>query len=193
MKQKRVTNRLARYIASNVMDEYEALTAVQQLLTLHHADWKREIDEARPIYEKKQRRIVKSANDRAEQQNKLHTLTPNEWLDTLRVFKKQCAYCKQEFSYEHLEHFFPLSDPKSPGTTAYNCIPACRDCNLHKGAKDVDLWLKQYKLGNFDTIGTEAQVIYGYLQKCYEENLRLKDKHYFEHLAHKDLYRVSTP
>lgn len=56
------------------------------------------------------------------------TLTLEEWLRTLRFYHWRCAYCGAP--YEHLEHFVPIS--KGGGTTAANCIPSCKRCNLLK-------------------------------------------------------------
>ncbi|HET9109939.1 MAG TPA: HNH endonuclease, partial [Ktedonobacterales bacterium] len=57
------------------------------------------------------------------------TLTTLEWLQTLIDFGGRCAYCSGPF--DDLEHFLPIS--RGGGTTAQNCVPACRYCN---GSKD---------------------------------------------------------
>jgi len=59
------------------------------------------------------------------------TLTLGEWVETLKRFNFRCAYC--EGQYEVLEHINPIS--RGGGTTAENCVPACRTCNSTKGTK----------------------------------------------------------
>ena len=74
--------------------------------------------------------------DRVEQQcfraRTLHTeatLTLVEWLETLHYFHWQCAYCQAK-PFQILSHYLPLA---RAGTTADNCVPACRRCGLaHK-------------------------------------------------------------
>ena len=56
------------------------------------------------------------------------TLTLVEWLQTLIDFGGRCAYCSGPF--DDLEHFIPVS--QGGGTTAQNCVPACRYCNSSK-------------------------------------------------------------
>ena len=57
------------------------------------------------------------------------TLTLEEWLATLAHFHWKCAYC-QHAPYTVLEHFEPVII--GGGTTRYNCVPACDECNLRK-------------------------------------------------------------
>lgn len=57
------------------------------------------------------------------------TLTLEEWLATLAHFHWKCAYC-QHAPYTVLEHFEPVI--AGGGTTRYNCVPACDECNLGK-------------------------------------------------------------
>jgi len=186
MTQKRL-EKLTHFIAANVMDEKEAQGVVQYLLSIGDGDWVLRLKDAMPIYRKKQESVVNRANKRAVKQGKLATLTPDEWLETLDFFDKRCAYCRKEFSYEHLEHFFPISDAKSPGTTAYNCIPACGYCNRHKGVTNVTAWLHQYKFEGMDTMKTEAQYIYKYLQARYQETIMSSDLN--DHRDYRYLYR----
>lgn len=72
------------------------------------------------------------------------TLTVDQWLYTVKYFEHKCAYCPKP--YEVLEHYLPLS--KGGGTTANNCIPACRRCNSRKGDHDPskfdDMFPKKY-------------------------------------------------
>jgi len=59
------------------------------------------------------------------------TLTLGEWVETLKRFDHHCAYCEGPF--EVLEHIIPIS--QGGGTTAENCVPACRACNSKKGGR----------------------------------------------------------
>jgi len=57
------------------------------------------------------------------------TLTLVEWLETLNYFNWLCAYCQAK-PFQIMSHYLPL--PQA-GTTADNCVPACRRCGLaHK-------------------------------------------------------------
>lgn len=75
-------------------------------------------------------RIVREL-DRVENQcfraHTLHaeaTLTLVEWLKTLNYFHWYCAYCQIK-PFQILSHYVPLPHA---GTTAQNCVPACRRC-----------------------------------------------------------------
>ena len=63
------------------------------------------------------------------------TLTLEEWLSTLAYFHWKCAYC-QHAPYTVLEHFEPMI--AGGGTTRYNCVPACDECNLGKHGLHLD-------------------------------------------------------
>lgn len=56
------------------------------------------------------------------------TLTLVEWLETLEHFHWQCAYC-QEKPFQVMSHYRSL--PQG-GTTADNCVPACRRCGQNQ-------------------------------------------------------------
>ena len=56
------------------------------------------------------------------------TLTLVEWLETLEYFHWRCAYC-QEKPFQVMSHYLPL--PQG-GTTADNCVPACRRCGQNQ-------------------------------------------------------------
>jgi hypothetical protein len=57
------------------------------------------------------------------------TLTLPEWLETLAHFGWKCAYCRKA-PYAVLEHIQPMV--AGGGTTPFNCVPACAECNLLK-------------------------------------------------------------
>lgn len=63
------------------------------------------------------------------------TLTLEEWLATLAHFHWKCAYC-QHAPYTVLEHFEPVI--VGGGTTRYNCVPVCNECNLGKQGSHPD-------------------------------------------------------
>jgi 5-methylcytosine-specific restriction endonuclease McrA len=66
------------------------------------------------------------------------SLTLTQWLATIEHFNGLCAYC-QDAPYTDMDHFRPLS--LGGGTTATNCVPACRGCNMLKGRADPTLLL----------------------------------------------------
>jgi len=68
---------------------------------------------------------------RARKKSLPATLTIHEWLDLLNRYQWRCAFCGGPF--ETIEHVNPLG--RGGGTTAQNCVPACRICN------DARSWL----------------------------------------------------
>ncbi len=58
------------------------------------------------------------------------TLTIEEWLNILERFDRLCAYCQQK-PFELMDHLIPHFE--GGGSTAENCVPACRVCNSRKG------------------------------------------------------------
>ncbi len=74
-------------------------------------------------------RRVEYHNNRAARVGLSATLTIQQWIQTLDYFKWRCALCP-DGSYEVLEHFTPIIH--GGGTTDYNCIPACAQCNRLK-------------------------------------------------------------
>jgi len=165
--------KLVTYIADNIMDATEAQAVIQYLSNI--TDWDAPILDSKKTFRKRQYGRVYSANQRVKGESQLATLTIDEWLYTLEYFNRRCAYCREKFSYEHLEHFFPLADPESPGTTAYNCVPACSRCNLRKGAVDVSKWLRQGNLANVENIGTDMKRVYAYLKGRYQWSIEIEE------------------
>src|SRR5258708_14547628 len=113
-------------------------------------------------------RVVREL-DRVEQQcsqaRTLHaeaTLTLLEWLETLNYFHWQCAYCQAK-PFQILSHYLPLP---GAGTTADNCVPACRRCGVaHKPENErVRSYLahvkarRQSSMRNAANLATEAGV-----------------------------------
>jgi len=163
MKQQKRLEKLINFIANDVINTTEAQDAVQLLSNIE--DWQLHIQEAKKTQLKRQRSKVNNANRRAINKQKSANLTIDEWLETLKYFEGKCAYCEKKFSYEHLEHFIPLSNPKSPGTTVDNCVPSCSDCNQKKGTINIDKFLRQSNLDNIESIGNDMKRVYDYLQK----------------------------
>ncbi len=52
------------------------------------------------------------------------TLTILAWFTILDHFKWKCAYCQSK-PFQSMSHLIPQ---KEGGTTAENCVPACRSC-----------------------------------------------------------------
>jgi hypothetical protein len=75
---------------------------------------------------RRETRIVELHNDRAKSLYLPATLTLQQWQRTLNDFNHKCAYC-QTNEYQVLEHYIPLNF--GGGTTADNCVPACKNCN----------------------------------------------------------------
>lgn len=71
---------------------------------------------------------VRQYVSKAKRHNLPSTLTILEWLHILDHFQWKCAYGNHRF--ELLEHIVSMTN--GGGTTALNCVPACRGCNTHK-------------------------------------------------------------
>ena len=74
------------------------------------------------------------------------TLTLRDWLNAIDEFGGLCSYC-QSRPHQVLEHFIPLL--LGGGTTAGNCIPACKECNAakhQKHPKDSTIQFKQLNM-----------------------------------------------
>jgi 5-methylcytosine-specific restriction endonuclease McrA len=89
----------------------------------------------------REERIVFMECERARQRGLPATLTLQEWEQTKKHFREHwgrdadcCAYCGG--SYEALDHFVPIVE--GGGTTADNCVPACKRCNSSKGGLHPD-------------------------------------------------------
>jgi 5-methylcytosine-specific restriction endonuclease McrA len=65
-------------------------------------------------------------------------------LAILRRWKSRCCYC--EATATHLDHVHPLS--KGGADAEHNIVPACRTCNLRKGAKTLAEWAETFGPGD---------------------------------------------
>lgn len=59
------------------------------------------------------------------------------------IINDPCFYCGAEA--EHIDHVIPIA--KGGKTVWHNLVPACASCNFSKGAKDLDEFLAQTKIG----------------------------------------------
>jgi 5-methylcytosine-specific restriction endonuclease McrA len=57
-----------------------------------------------------------------------------KWKSALEWWEGKCAYCEAPATSP--DHFIPLKDENTPGTTEDNMLPACGSCNFSK--QDVD-------------------------------------------------------
>lgn len=85
---------------------------------------------------------------RAREASLPHTLTYEEWEETLEFFNHSCAYCGDNECKLEQEHFIPVSH--GGGYTAGNIIPACRTCNASKNGYDFFDWYINYDKFNID-------------------------------------------
>ena len=72
-----------------------------------------------------------------------HTLTVEEWDETLEYFNNECAYCGDSESGLAQEHVIPVS--KGGPYTQENIIPACKSCNSSKHVTELEEWYVRYK------------------------------------------------
>lgn len=68
----------------------------------------------------------------------LATFTKRQWEECKKHFNHRCAYCGCGSEQLEQDHFIPLS--KGGEYTKQNIIPACRNCNSRKRARDFKTW-----------------------------------------------------
>lgn len=69
------------------------------------------------------------------------TLTTIEWEHIKAQYQYKCAYCDKVPTLLTQDHVIPLS--KGGLHTASNIVPACAHCNLVKGNRDVEYFLRE--------------------------------------------------
>lgn len=96
---------------------------------------------------------VRNHQRRSRKNNLPHTLTEDQWKDTLEYFDNKCAVCGRSSASDSeytlaIDHWIPLADKDCPGTTVWNCIPLCHGkngCNNSKHNTPALVWLiKKY-------------------------------------------------
>ena len=89
-------------------------------------------EECKSVYSDEIKR-VKAQNARTAKLGLESTLTPVEWIQTLKKFKFLCAYC-QSRHFDALDHHTPVT--LGGGTTKQNAYPACTSCNTAKSGNN---------------------------------------------------------
>lgn len=86
---------------------------------------------------------------RARKRQLPDTFTYEQWIICLEYHHYCCAVCGKQLRdllgeiEPHADHWIPLSSSECTGTVPTNMICLCSDCNLSKGSKMPDFWLKQ--------------------------------------------------
>lgn len=111
---------------------------------------------------------------RARKQGLPDTLTDDQRLELSEYFEYSCTICDE--SYEHLDHFIPLST-KHGGTTKENIVPMCSKCNLSKSSKNPFEWAK--------TLSPEKRKRFDVLVKYLSEVNGIKDVKDYEAYVNK--------
>jgi 5-methylcytosine-specific restriction endonuclease McrA len=124
-------------------EEVDAI--LEALMDVSAERWAQEISRAHELRYEREKRRVRVQNARASRRGLRADLTVKEWIETLEHFRWRCAYCQRRFSFDHLEHFFPLKWDQS-GTVVDNCVPSCRSCNRAKGITQAKMWIAQLAL-----------------------------------------------
>lgn len=65
-------------------------------------------------------------------------VTSRDWIKLVRRYRNRCAYCGGNTGGIHMEHVIPIS--RGGRHAIGNVLPACRTCNLSKGAKLLTEW-----------------------------------------------------
>lgn len=85
-------------------------------------------------------------NRRARKLSLPEKFTDNDWLNCLRYWNFECAYCgRREGLFRHMkieaDHYIPITDPCCPGTVVDNILPVCKSCNASKNNHSPLDWL----------------------------------------------------
>lgn len=80
-----------------------------------------------PARMRKEAKRVNKHNNRAKKRGQPHTLILSEWLMLLMLHEWACRFCGATTCGVTMEHLLPISH--GGGTTVYNCVPVCGNCN----------------------------------------------------------------
>lgn len=97
-----------------------------------HREWKKRNPE---------NRCATEARRRARKMGLPYEWTTRHWRVAKDHFHGRCAYCGENDSAMHQDHFIPICSPFCPGTVPWNMVPACADCNTSKGAMMPNEWM----------------------------------------------------
>jgi 5-methylcytosine-specific restriction endonuclease McrA len=117
----------------------------------HHKKWQENnLDKLQEIIKKYNKTEKGKANAqrvqskrRANEREIINTLTYQEWLDILKGYKYECAYCNKKFDLfnkPERDHVIPIS--KGGNNIKENIVPACKSCNSSKQSKDLIIFNK---------------------------------------------------
>lgn len=81
------------------------------------------------------RERVRTANNRARDNDLPGDLAYEEWLEIVARYGDRCAYCFGPWS--ELEHVISVIHPDCPGTTRANVVPARKSCNSRKTSRTL--------------------------------------------------------
>jgi len=140
--------------------EYERRRNSTPMRRKQHARWERERYQRNALYRKRQlkarlqrmrqpaeqaRNGLRNARRRERDRTGAATLTVGEQRGLLRAWAYRCAYCDKRVYRDALPNKprklnWDHVDP-SRGFTLSNVVPACRLCNIRKGARTPEQWL----------------------------------------------------
>jgi 5-methylcytosine-specific restriction endonuclease McrA len=95
--------------------------------------------------EQKQAHGVRAQKRRAKLALLPSDFTRKDWKAALEYFNHKCAYCGEHLTRAEQDHFIPARD--GGGYTKDNIVPACRECNRDKRAKNPIDWLSSQVKG----------------------------------------------
>lgn len=114
-------------------------------------EWVKANPERRKIHKSRYASSEKGQADharrRARKKELPDTFTGEEWAHCLEWWGNCCAYCDCHQSTQKralaADHYIPLINDLSPGTTASNLVPACQSCNSSKNDSLPEEWLRR--------------------------------------------------
>lgn len=101
----------------------------------------------RQHWHKSVRNRIADHKRRARSKGKPVDFSPTAWEAAMAYFGDACAYCgAPETDFEYgltIDHFLPLENSTTGGTTATNIVPSCTRCNYRKSARNPYAWLME--------------------------------------------------
>jgi len=91
----------------------------------------------------KSARQVSNRRRKARERNMIYEFTTAQWISALDYFGNVCAYCGNESSVYHQDHFIPVAAGGHLIPT--NIVPACPGCNLSKKDNLPDEWVAKHE------------------------------------------------
>lgn len=94
----------------------------------------------RDIETKREQANIRTIKRRSAKRNLAYDFSSEAWANALDYWDNSCCYCGEKHPKLERDHFIPISDIASKGTTNDNIVPACSSCNRSKRNRHPVIW-----------------------------------------------------